>query len=138
MYCVGGTGTQDLTIKELGGAGAIIGLDEEIDASYTTVIPGTFVEASTVGNTIDLYINSTKYVLFFFHCPFHHAQMGNVITFSCLLNWNSGMLERLFTTTEVPAPFLASFSSRGPQTITPNILKVMSLSLSLLFQLLGF
>lgn len=108
MYCVGGTGTQDLTIKELGGAGAIIGLDEEIDASYTTVIPGTFVEASTVGNTIDLYINSTKYVLFFFHCPFHHAQMGNVITFSCLLNWNSGMLERLFTRQQLQKSLLHS------------------------------
>ncbi|KHN18750.1 Xylem serine proteinase 1 [Glycine soja] len=96
VYCVGGTGTQDLTIKELGGAGAIIGLDEEIDASYTTVIPGTFVEASTVGNTIDLYINSTK---------------------------NARAVIHKTTTTEVPAPFLASFSSRGPQTITPNILK---------------
>lgn len=68
VYCVGGTGTQDLTIKELGGAGTIIGLDEKVDASYTTVIPGAYVEASTVGNSIDLYINSTKYV--FLSLPF--------------------------------------------------------------------
>ncbi|TKY62008.1 Subtilisin protease SBT4.14 [Spatholobus suberectus] len=96
VYCVGGTGTQDLTIKELGGAGTIIGLEEKIDASYTTVIPGTFVEASTVGKTVDLYINSTK---------------------------NAKAVIYKTTTTEIPAPYLASFSSRGPQTVTPNILK---------------
>lgn len=30
----------------------------------------------------------------------------------------------------VDAPFVASFSSRGPQLITPNILKVFSLYIS--------
>ncbi|KAK7396662.1 hypothetical protein VNO78_17818 [Psophocarpus tetragonolobus] len=96
VYCVGGTGTQDLTIKELGGAGAIIGVDDKIDASYTTVIPGAFVEASSVGNTIEHYINSTK---------------------------NPRAVIHKTTTKQIPAPFLASFSSRGPQTITPDILK---------------
>jgi len=65
VYCVGGTGTQDLTLKQLGAAGTIIVLEEEIDASFATVIPATFVEASTVDETIDLYINSTKYVFSF-------------------------------------------------------------------------
>ncbi|RDX66765.1 Subtilisin-like protease SBT4.15, partial [Mucuna pruriens] len=96
VYCVGGTGSQDLTIRELGGAGTIIGLDDQIDASYTMVIPGAFVEAQTVGKTIDLYINSTK---------------------------NSKAIIYKTTTREVPGPFLASFSSRGPQVVTPNILK---------------
>ncbi|KAK7378778.1 hypothetical protein VNO80_04225 [Phaseolus coccineus] len=96
VYCVGGTGTQDLTIKDLGGAGTIVVLEEEIDASFTTVIPATFVEASTVDETIDLYINSTK---------------------------NPKAVIYKTTTKDVPAPFLVSFSSRGPQTISPNILK---------------
>jgi len=65
VYCVGGTGTQDLTIKELQGAGTIVVVDEVIDASFSTVIPATFVEASSVDQTIDLYINSTKYVFSF-------------------------------------------------------------------------
>lgn len=64
VYCVGGTGSQDLTIKELGGAGTIIGLEEKLDGSYTTVIPGAFVDGNTVGKTIDQYINSTKYAFF--------------------------------------------------------------------------
>jgi len=76
VYCVGGTGTQDLTIKDLGGAGTIVVLEEDIDASFSTVIPATFVEASSVDETIEIYINSTKYV-FFFH---HATQMGNDIT----------------------------------------------------------
>lgn len=71
VYCAGGMGSQDMNIKELGGAGIIIGLEEELDAAYTTVIPGTFVDAKTVGKTIDIYINSTKYTLF--HYPFDHA-----------------------------------------------------------------
>nr|KYP71103.1 Xylem serine proteinase 1 [Cajanus cajan] len=97
VYCVGGTGSQDLTIKELGGAGAIIGVEDPIDASYTTVIPGAYVEADTVGKIIDRYINSTKK--------------------------NARAVIHKTTTAEVPAPYLASFSSRGPQVITPNILK---------------
>ena len=68
VYCVGGLGSQDLIIKELGGAGTIIGLYDRIDDSYTTVIPATFIEANTEGKDIDLYINSTRYV--FFHYPF--------------------------------------------------------------------
>ncbi|XP_061340241.1 subtilisin-like protease SBT4.15 [Gastrolobium bilobum] len=96
VYCVGGMGSQDLTIKELGGAGTIIGLEEKIDASYTTVIPGTFVEANTMGKTIDLYINSTK---------------------------DARAVIYKTTSKRTHAPYLASFSSRGPQRITPNILK---------------
>lgn len=65
MYCLGGTGSQDLTIKQLGGAGIIIGLQDKVEGSYTTVIPGSYVDANTEGKTIDLYINSTQYVFFF-------------------------------------------------------------------------
>ncbi|KAK7284883.1 hypothetical protein RJT34_19637 [Clitoria ternatea] len=96
VYCAGGTGSQDLTIKDLGGAGTIIGVEDGIDASYATVIPGTFVDVTTDGRTIDLYINSTK---------------------------NAKAVIYKTTTKRIPALNLASFSSRGPQLITPNILK---------------
>ncbi|KAK7337210.1 hypothetical protein VNO77_17773 [Canavalia gladiata] len=96
VYCIGSTGAPDLTIEELGGAGTIIGVEDTIDASYTTLIPGAFVDANTVGKSIDLYINSTK---------------------------NARAVIYKTTTAEVPAPYLASFSARGPQLITPNILK---------------
>jgi hypothetical protein len=49
-----------LTIKEYGGAGTIIALEDEVDASYTTVIAGAFVDINTVGKNIETYINSTK------------------------------------------------------------------------------
>ncbi|KAJ1418849.1 Peptidase S8/S53 domain [Sesbania bispinosa] len=57
---------------------------------------GVYIEAYTVGRTIEQYINSTK---------------------------NPQAVIYKTTSTQVPAPFLASFSSRGPQRITPNILK---------------
>lgn len=96
VYCAGGTGSQDLTIKELGGAGTIVGLEEDEDASYATVIPGAFVDMYTVGKNIEIYINSTK---------------------------NPQAVIYKSASTRFPAPYLASFSSRGPQKITPNILK---------------
>lgn len=124
VYCVGGTGSQDLTIKELGGAGAIIGVEDPIDASYTTVIPGAYVEADTVGKNIDRYINSTKkYVVSFSLFPFSMPTMS-ITTFSMEFR-NARAVIHKTTTAEVPAPYLASFSSRGPQVITPNILKVL-------------
>ncbi|CAJ2632383.1 unnamed protein product [Trifolium pratense] len=96
VYCSGGTGGQDLTIKEYGGAGTIIALEDEADASYTTVIPGAFVDIDTVGKNIETYINSTK---------------------------NPQAVIYKTGSTKFPAPYLATFSSKGPQRITRNILK---------------
>jgi hypothetical protein len=61
VYCMGNLG-QDYTIKELGGAGAIMALDERTDIAFTTLVPGTCVIPSD-GKRIEHYINSTKYVL---------------------------------------------------------------------------
>ncbi|XP_004494157.1 subtilisin-like protease SBT4.15 [Cicer arietinum] len=96
VYCTEGTGSPDLTIKELGGAGTIVGVVDEDEASYATVIPGAYVDMYTAGKNIELYINSTK---------------------------NPQAVIYKTTSTNVPAPYLASFSSRGPQQITRNILK---------------
>ncbi|KAK9289527.1 hypothetical protein L1049_007682 [Liquidambar formosana] len=58
VYCLGNSG-QDYTIDELGGAGTIIGLDEETDVAFPFLIPGTFVSPKD-GKKIDQYINSTN------------------------------------------------------------------------------
>lgn len=62
VYCLGGMSGQDYVIQELGGAGTIMILSEKTDTSFTTTIPGTYLEASAVGKSIEIYINSTKYV----------------------------------------------------------------------------
>ncbi|KAJ7971524.1 subtilisin-like protease SBT4.14 [Quillaja saponaria] len=94
VYCLGSS-DQDYTIKELGGAGTIMALDEKTDIAYTTLIPGTSVYVNVAKN-IDLYINSTK---------------------------NPQAVIQKTTTAKIPAPFIASFSSRGPQMLNRNILK---------------
>ena len=60
VYCLGDTGSQDLIIKQLEGAGTIVGVAMKADYSSTTVIAGAYVDADTVGKVIGLYINSTK------------------------------------------------------------------------------
>ncbi|KAM3689474.1 hypothetical protein ACB098_09G050500 [Castanea mollissima] len=94
VYCLGSAG-QDSTIKDLGGAGTIMALEVETDTAYSTVIPGTstFPRDSKL---IEQYINSTK---------------------------NPQAVIQKTTTINVSAPFVASFSSRGPQKINLNILK---------------
>lgn len=96
VYCLEGMGGQDYVIEELGGVGTIMDIPEPTDVSITTLIPGTFVEAFSAGKTIELYINSTK---------------------------NPRAIIHKTTTRRVPAPFLASFSSRGPHILSPHILK---------------
>lgn len=59
VYCMGSS-NQDYTIKELGGAGTIVTLDEPTDTAFTTLIPGASIDAKD-GSKIDHYINSTKY-----------------------------------------------------------------------------
>ncbi|TKY53067.1 Subtilisin protease SBT4.14 [Spatholobus suberectus] len=95
VYCLG-TGNKEFIIKELRGAGIIVGVSDQTDYSTTTTIPGVYVDANTAGKSIDLYINSTK---------------------------NAQAVIHKTTSTRGPAPYVASFSSRGPQYITLNILK---------------
>ncbi|KAK7278638.1 hypothetical protein RJT34_23672 [Clitoria ternatea] len=95
VYCLG-TGNQEFVIKGLGGAGTIVGEAQHSDFSTATVIPAVYVDATTAGKTIDFYINSTK-----------NAE---------------AVIEKTITTRRA-APSVASFSSRGPQSIALNILK---------------
>ncbi|XP_027363231.1 subtilisin-like protease SBT4.15 [Abrus precatorius] len=96
VYCLG-MGNEDFVIKGLGGVGTIVSVSDQTDYSpSTTIIPGVYVDAKAGGKIIDLYINSTK---------------------------NAQAVIHKTTSTRIPAPFVASFSSRGPQSITFNILK---------------
>ncbi|KAL4605811.1 hypothetical protein ACB092_09G056600 [Castanea dentata] len=94
VYCLGSNG-QDYTIKRTGGAGAIMMLDSDTDTAYSTVIPGTSIFPRD-SKLIEQYISSTK---------------------------NPQAVIQKTITINVSAPFVASFSSRGPQIISLNILK---------------
>ncbi|KAF6166039.1 hypothetical protein GIB67_012936 [Kingdonia uniflora] len=96
VYCVPGEGGQDTTLKELGGAGTIIQTpDEELDVAFTFIIPTATVNIK-VGDMIERYINSTK---------------------------NPQAIIMKSNAEKTIAPFVASFSSRGPNGISFNILK---------------
>ncbi|PSS02742.1 Subtilisin-like protease SBT4.15 [Actinidia chinensis var. chinensis] len=93
VYCVG-LG-QDSTIRELGGSGLIMADDQYPDVAFSYVVAAAAIKP-TDGTKIDGYVNSTKRA--------------------------TAIIYRT-RTVNMSAPFVASFSSRGPQFITPNILK---------------
>ncbi|KDP42719.1 hypothetical protein JCGZ_23659 [Jatropha curcas] len=94
IYCVGSYG-QDYFIKQLKGVGAIMSISEGTDTAFTTLIPATNVNLIDA-NKINQYINTTK---------------------------NPQAVIYKTRTVKVGAPALASFSSRGPQPVSKNILK---------------
>ncbi|KAI3442847.1 uncharacterized protein J3R85_000539, partial [Psidium guajava] len=96
VYCEGYSGQED-TIKQLGGVGIIASGDSsaDVDVAFVMALPGTTV-SSKDGEKIDRYINSTK---------------------------NPRAVISRTRTAKMKAPFIAAFSSRGPQLITLNILK---------------
>ncbi|PIN16828.1 Cucumisin [Handroanthus impetiginosus] len=85
----------DTVIEELGGAGTIMVSDQYLDTAFPTNAPGTYVTVED-GQRIDKYINSTRSALAVIY------KTRNV---------------------NMTAPAIASFSSRGPQQTSPNILK---------------
>lgn len=86
----------DPYIKSLGGTGVIQLTRQQADYSSILLLPGVTIP-SLSGKYIDLYINSTK---------------------------NPKAVIYKSKTVRIDAPFVASFSSRGPQFISSNILKV--------------
>ncbi|KAI5319113.1 hypothetical protein L3X38_038821 [Prunus dulcis] len=95
VYCLGSSG-QDFTIQRLRGAGTLMTQYELEDYAYSPVIPGTGILVKD-GIKIDQYINSTKNPM--------------------------AVIYKTRTVKTPDAPNIASFSARGPQRITPNILK---------------
>ncbi|CAN4117288.1 unnamed protein product [Withania somnifera] len=94
VYCLG-SGEQDYTIKGLQGAGTIILSDRMPDVPFISYIPSTSIN-NTYAAQVDEYINSTK--------------SPKAVIYKT-------------RTVNMTAPFVASFSSRGPQRISLNILK---------------
>ncbi|XP_022743946.1 subtilisin-like protease SBT4.15 [Durio zibethinus] len=95
VYCLGDAG-QDYTINTLGGAGTIMAVDAATDYYFLTLTPATTVVRSKNGGKLDRYINCTK---------------------------NPQAVIYKSRTVRMTAPFVASFSSRGPQLTNRNILK---------------
>ncbi|KAL0426527.1 UNVERIFIED_CONTAM: Subtilisin-like protease SBT4.15 [Sesamum latifolium] len=93
VYCEGDGG--DAVVRNLGGAGTIMSSNDNQDTAFATIAIGTYISVED-GQRIDKYINSTR-----------SAQAVIYKT----------------RTVEAPAPAVASFSSRGPSRLSPNILK---------------
>ena len=93
-----------IVVKNAGGAGYILsnipanGIEVPCDPHF---LPATGVTYDNALKLLD-YINSTK------------TPMANIVPARTVLNTK-------------PAPFMAAFSSRGPNVIDPNSLKVLNL-----------
>ncbi|KAL4188117.1 hypothetical protein AMTRI_Chr09g42490 [Amborella trichopoda] len=88
--------SSDATIKALAGVGTIVSADDSLDVALMFADPGTTVNHSH-SDLILKYINSTK-------AP-------------------KAQLLKSDTLRMDDAPFIASFSSRGPKPVSPRILK---------------
>ncbi|KAI3814114.1 hypothetical protein L1987_18860 [Smallanthus sonchifolius] len=95
VYCLG-KNDQDVTLYNKRVAGLILSRDKDYDIPSAFLIPGTTVSEEE-GLNIDHYINSTKKSV--------------------------AVIRKTRSIKMSDAPFVASFTSRGPQLITPNILK---------------
>ncbi|CAH2074290.1 unnamed protein product [Thlaspi arvense] len=91
----GGSRGQDHIVRTLKGAGVIVQLQEPTDMAISTLISGSYVFFQD-GTKISEYINSTK---------------------------NPQAVIFKTQTIKMLAPSITSFSARGPQRISPNILK---------------
>ncbi|GLJ18274.1 hypothetical protein SUGI_0323190 [Cryptomeria japonica] len=79
-----------------GGAGAIIMYNAMNDSAFSFMVPATVI-SSELGEVVKSYINSTRSPL----ASIAKSVSGN----------------------DLPAPIVASFSSKGPNPITPDLLK---------------
>ncbi|KAJ4831291.1 hypothetical protein Tsubulata_020391 [Turnera subulata] len=96
VYCQLGMWGVDSIVKGIGGKGIILQSGQYLDAAQIFMAPGTMVNV-TVGEAIDEYIHSSK------------SSPSAVISRS--------------QEVKVPAPFIASFSSRGPNPGSDRVLK---------------
>nr|POE88667.1 subtilisin-like protease sbt4.15 [Quercus suber] len=83
-------------IKEIGGLGAIVSLQQQSNTGFTYTIPAAFIDTN-VGDKIEKYVNSTR------------APQAVIYKSKAIHN--------------ATTPFVASFSSRGPNTISSTIIK---------------
>ncbi|KAK7859700.1 subtilisin-like protease sbt4.15, partial [Quercus suber] len=83
-------------VKQIGGFGAIVSLQQLSDTGFTFTIPTAYIDAN-VGDKIEIYVNSTR------------APQAVIYKSTAVYN--------------ATTPFVASFSSRGPNTISSTIIK---------------
>ncbi|KEH20533.1 subtilisin-like serine protease [Medicago truncatula] len=95
VYCKFRTWSTEAVVKAVGGIGTIVEYDEFQDSPETFMAPATFVNRST-GQIITNYIQSTRSPSAVIHKS-HEVK--------------------------IPAPFVASFSSRGPNSGSQHVLK---------------
>ncbi|GFY99604.1 xylem serine peptidase 1 [Actinidia rufa] len=96
VLCKLGTWGIDSVVKGFGGIGAIIESEQFMDAACIFMAPATMVNTTT-GDTVSKYINSTR-------SPSAVIYKSQEV--------------------EIPAPFIASFSSRGPSPGSEHLLKL--------------
>ncbi|TKY65566.1 Subtilisin protease SBT4.14 [Spatholobus suberectus] len=95
VYCKLGTWGTEAVVKGIGGIGTLIESDQYPDVAQIFMAPATIVN-SGIGDTITKYIQSTR-------SP------------SAVIYKSHGM--------QIQAPFVATFSSRGPNPGSQNVLK---------------
>ncbi|XP_065864208.1 subtilisin-like protease SBT4.14 [Euphorbia lathyris] len=95
IYCELQVWGSDSIVKGIGGVGTIVESQQFLDAAQIFMTPGSMVNAS-VGDTINKYIHSTKSA----SATIHRSEE-----------------------VKVSAPFIASFSSRGPNPGSNHLLK---------------
>ncbi|KAM3740679.1 hypothetical protein ACB098_08G117300 [Castanea mollissima] len=83
-------------VKQIGGLGAIVSLQEQSDTGFTFIIPAAFIDTN-VGDKIEIYVNSTR--------------APQAVIYKSVAIHNAA------------TPFVASFSSRGPNTISSTLMK---------------
>ncbi|CAN1357504.1 Subtilisin-like protease SBT4.15 [Linum perenne] len=95
IFCRGNS-NQDYYIDKIQGAGLIMTTTEPSELPLTTIIPATTIPYDQ-GEKIDSYINKTRYPM--------------------------AVIYQTRTVFNATAPAVALFSSRGPQSVSPSILK---------------
>ncbi|XP_057454486.1 subtilisin-like protease SBT4.14 isoform X2 [Lotus japonicus] len=95
LYCRFGTWGTEAVIKAIGGIGTIVENEEVRDVAQIFMAPATIVNSS-IGQVITNYIQSTR-------SP-------------------SAVIDKSHEV-KIPAPFVASFSSRGPNPLSQHVLK---------------
>ncbi|XP_016499904.1 subtilisin-like protease SBT4.14 [Nicotiana tabacum] len=95
VYCQLGTWGADSVIKELGGIGTIIESDQFLDSAPIFMAPATIVNSS-IGKSINNYM--------------HLERLPSAVIYKS-------------QEVKIKAPFIASFSSRGPNPGTKRLLK---------------
>lgn len=125
VHCRLGAWGADSVIKGLGGVGALIESDAFLDAAQIFMAPTTMVN-SIAGKGINDYIHSTVYIRsshFAYSVVFIDIRPNLDKCFFDICRTPSAVIHKS-EEIKISAPFVASFSSRGPNPGSLHLLKV--------------